>query len=436
MKKALIALIFSALAQVAAAQGTEPFQFKNFKTLACTPVKNQQKTGTCWCFSALSFLESELIRTGKDEQDLSEMFVVRHVYRQKCENYVRRQGYTRFSEGGLAHDLLNAVRDFGVVPESVYPGRRDANQVFDHSKLEKDLKTRCDEFVELGKKGKLPQNWLVQVDSVLDVEFGVLPKKFEVNGQVFMATTFADHLGIRTGDYVSLTSFSHHPFWSSFILEVPDNYAHGSFYNVPLSDLMRSLNYSIQQGYTVEWDADVSNTGWAAKYGMALVPQLDWKDKNTAQREATFRFVEKEKQVTQESRQQLFDSQETTDDHLMHITGIFEEPNAGVFYQVKNSWGEISDQKGFVNVSDAYMRLNTISFTFNRNALPQDVRRRLGLEVGEVNIEKIRRNTQLPQFQQIGTEGGSGSGRSKVQNPANQPTPLPTQTPQRAPKKD
>ncbi len=388
MKKALFLFFVTAFSVSLLAQDPEPYRFKDFKTLACTPVKNQEKTGTCWCFSATSFLESELIRQTRPSLDLSEMFVVRNVYRQKCENYVRRQGTSQLGEGGLAHDMINAVRDFGFVPEEVFPGKKDSKGVFNHSELEKNLKTRCSELVALGKKGMLPKNWLSQIDSILDAEIGAVPEKFEVEKQSFTPQEYVEYLKIDPSDYVSLTSFTHHPFWEPFILEIPDNFANGQFYNLPLNDLMRCLNFSIQNGFSVEWDADVSNAGFAAKYGLAIVPKLDWKDKNTAQREATFKNVEPEKVVSQELRQQLFDSQETTDDHLMHITGILEDANKGIFYQVKNSWGEISELKGFVHVSESYMRLNTISFTFNKNSLPKDVRRRLGLEAGDVNIDK------------------------------------------------
>lgn len=387
MKKLLFALLMGAFSLSLAAQDPIPYSFKEFKRTACTPVKNQERTGTCWCFSALSFLESECLRMGKGEQNLSEMFVVRNIYHQKCENYVRRQGTAQLGEGGLAHDLINAVREHGIVPENIYSGRSDASKPYNHGDLEKNLLKMCGDFVAQGKKGKLPENWLVSIDSVLDVEFGKLPKQFTVGGKNYTAQQYRDFLGLNMDDYVSITSFTHHPLYQPFILEVPDNFSNGSFYNLPLDEMMRCLNFSLQQGYSVEWDADVSNEGFGAKYGMALVPEKEWSAKNDAQRAGTFKYVEPEKLVTQAYRQKMFDRQETMDDHLMHIVGILDEPNTGIFYQVKNSWGEISDTRGFVNTSEQYMRLNTISYTVNKNALPVDVRRRLGLEAGPVNIE-------------------------------------------------
>ena len=388
MKQLFFALFLGAFAFPLVAQEPEPYQFKEFKHVACTPVKNQEQTGTCWCFSALSFLESECLRVGKGESNLSEMFVVRNTYRQKCENYVRRQGTAQLGEGGLAHDLINAVRQYGIVPEEAYPGRSDLGKPYNHSKLEEKLKKLCGDLVVLGKKGKLPNDWIGSVDSLLDAEFGKVPPSFNANNKKFTPTQYRDFLGLNMDDYVTITSFTHHPFYQSFVLEVPDNFSNGLFYNLPLDEMMRCLNFSLQQGYSVEWDADVSNDGFAAKYGMALVPAKEWKDKNDAQRAGTFKNVEEEKAVAQDYRQQMFDRQETMDDHLMHIVGILDEPHNGVFYQVKNSWGPISDQKGFVNTSEQYMRLNTISFTVNKYALPVDVRRRLGLEPGEANIRR------------------------------------------------
>jgi bleomycin hydrolase len=389
MKKILVLFFIGGIFAInLCAQKQEPYGFKEVKKLSATPVKSQDQTGTCWAFSTASFLESEAQRMGKGEHDLSEMFVVRHIYRQKCENYVRRQGHAQFGEGGLAHDLLNAVGRYGIAPESAYPGRKDPAQPYNHKRIESALKNMCDDYTALGKKSKLPENWLSRIDSALDAEFGKVPRSFMVNNTEFTPVSYREYLGIRPEDYVSVTSFSHHPFYKPFILEIPDNWANGAFYNLPLGDLMRCLNHSVQRGYTVEWDADVSNTGFSAQNGLAIVPQADWKDKNTAERNGVFKFWEPEKNVTQEYRQDLFDRQETMDDHLMHITGVLDEAHSGLFYVVKNSWGEISNLKGYIYVSEAYMRLNTLSFTVHKEALPPDVRKQIGIEGGDLVIPK------------------------------------------------
>jgi bleomycin hydrolase len=400
------------------AQTARPYEFKEPKKLACTPVKNQQKTGTCWSFSTTSFLESELIRRGKGQHDLSEMFVVRHIYRDKCENYVRRQGSARLGEGGLAHDVLNAVRRHGVVPESVYPGRVDANAPYNHGALEAALIKVCNEAVEQAKKGQLDPKWLTRVDSVLDAEMGPLAGgKFRVDNQPMSPERLRDYLGIRADEYVNITSFTHHPFYSWFVLEVPDNYSNGWFYNVPLDDLMLTLDNALANGYTVEWDADVSNSNFSHQQGLAIVPAVDWKNKNEAQRAATFKSWETERPVTQEYRQDLFDRQVTMDDHLMHIVGRTVEHHGTPFYVVKNSWGDQTETGGFVHVSDAYMRLNTISFTVHVDALPKQLRERLGLPTSTAGVPATptpadKKAMQMAPSVGKGSSGGSGTGSS------------------------
>ena len=409
------------LVSTLSAQQSEAYQFKEVKNLACTPIKSQDQTGTCWAFSAASFLESEALRLGKGVQDLSEMFVVRNIYRQKCDNYVRRQGHAQFGEGGLAHDEINAVRQYGLLPESVYPGRKDPAKPYNHGQLEKTLRSLCDGFVAQGSKGKLAANWIVRIDSVLDAEFGRVPLKFVLGQTEFTPVSYRDYLGVQPDDYITVTSLTHHPFYSTFVLEIPDNWSNGLFYNVPISDLMRCVNNSIQQGYTVEWDADVSNAGFAAGSGMAIVAEKDWKDKDAVARANTFNLWEREKAVTQDYRQQLFDRQETMDDHLMHIVGVLDEVHSGLFYVVKNSWGEISDRKGYVYVSDAYMRVNTISFTVHKNAVPQDLRRLLGLEAGEVNIEN--RNGSSSKQLKPGQQTDKPAGGTRIRPRLDKDTP-------------
>jgi len=389
MKHLLFSLLLLAFGlQHSNAQTDEPYEFKAYKKAAATPVKSQDQTGTCWAFSTASFLESEAIRLGKGAADLSEMFVVRNIYRMKCENYVRRQGTAQFGEGGLAHDMLNAVKKYGIVPESIYPGRKDDSKPFNHSKLEKVLKEKCVSFAQQGKDGKLDPKWLNEIDALLDQEFGPVVNKFSFEGAVFTPQSYRDFLGIIPDDYVTITSFTHHPFWGKFILEIPDNWSNGDFYNLPLDDFMRCATHAIEKGYTLEWDADVSNMGFSAGNGIAIVPKTSWKDKSASARSDAFKVWEPEQQISQEYRQQLFDSQETMDDHLMHVVGVVDEKHSGVYFVVKNSWAEISDFKGYVYTSHAYMKLNTISYTLPKSALPQDVRRRLGFEAGEVNIEK------------------------------------------------
>ncbi|MBK7937723.1 MAG: aminopeptidase [Lewinellaceae bacterium] len=429
MQKLALSLLFFAFTTAIFAQKQEPYEFKEVKRLAATPVKSQDQTGTCWAFSSASFLESEALRLGKSEANLSEMYVVRHIYRQKCENYVRRQGTAQFGEGGLAHDLLNAVNTFGILPESVYPGRKDLTAPLNHSQLEKELKSMCEEFVRQGKEGKLSPDWLSKVDGVLDAEFGAVPPTFTLDGTVFTPHSYRDYLGIKPDDYLTVTSFTHHPFYSTFILEVPDNWANGVFYNLPINEFMRCLHYSLEQGYTVEWDADVSNMGFSAGNGLAIVPEKDWKERSAAERQSAFKIWEAEKNVTQEYRQQLFDSQVTTDDHLMHIVGMLDESHSGTYYVVKNSWGQISDLKGFVNVSDNYMRLNTISFTLHKNALPADVLRRFGVAAPAVEGPTMRSGATQSTKTMPRQKAGSSVTPEKLRPSVNKVQPTTPATP-------
>ncbi len=409
MKKLLLSLLLAAFTMVAFAQ-TEPYEFKEYKRNKATAVKSQDQTGTCWAFSTASFLESEALRVGKKDLDLSEMYIVRSIYRQKCENFVRRQGHAQFGEGGLAHDAINAVAQFGIMPESAYPGRKDPSIPFNHGKVAKRLKNLCEDFIKQASDGKLPTDWLTKVDQVLDEEFGPVPTKFTLNGTLFTPVTYRDYLNVNPDDYVTVTSFTHHPFWEKFILEIPDNWANGEMYNVPIGDLMRCAKNSIDLGYTVEWDADVSNESFSAKNGLAIVPAASWKDKDAVAQANTFKLWEPETKITQDLRQQLFDRQITTDDHLMHIVGLLDEKHSGLYYVVKNSWGEISDLKGYVYCSEAYMRQNTISFMVHKEAIPEDIRRRLGLSPGGVSIEN-------------GSNGGSGGKSGRTQDMEIKPGP-------------
>lgn len=381
MRSAFRILILLVAGTVLRAQS--PYVFSEISKLPATAVKDQGQTGTCWAFSSASFLESEVERLGKGTLDLSEMFIVRHVYRLKCDNYVRRQGTANLSQGGLSHDFMNAVQRYGIVTEEAYPGKKDRSAPHNHTELEKQLKTMCDQFVEMGKKGALPPDWLARVDTLLDGFFGPLPEKFKYNGGEFTPRSFRDFLGINPKQYIHLTSFTHHPYHGAFVLEVPDNFSNGSFYNLPIEDLMRIIQNALQNGYTVEWDADVSNEGFSRQKGLAIVPKKQWADKTGDEQKNTFVLVEEEPMVHQTYRQEMFDRQVTQDDHLMHIVGMADEASSGTFFIVKNSWGAANDQKGYVYASEAYVRLNTISITLHRDALPQDLQKRMALASGQ-----------------------------------------------------
>ena len=335
------------------------YDFKHIKEIDCSSVKSQANTGTCWSFATASFLESELMRQGKGSIDLSEMYVVRNIYRDKARNYVLRQGKANFSQGSLSHDLINIIKTGGVMPEAEYSGLLAGESAHDHSEMEAGLKGFLDGVM---KSKRLSKKWPQAFEAILDVYLGPADDKFKVNGKQFDPQGYANHLGIEPDEYVSLTSFTHHPFGESFILEIPDNYSNGSYKNVPLADLIQTIDNAIDKGYTVAWDGDVSEEGFDARAGIAVLPKKEG-------RKNLFEEPGGEMRVTQELRQDLFESTVTTDDHLMHIVGLAKDKNDTEYYIIKNSWGEISPYKGFLYMSKAYAAMKTVSIMVHKDVI-------------------------------------------------------------------
>ena len=356
----LFILSFSASAQ---------YDFKLKKDLACTNVKSQDRTGTCWSYATCSFFESELLRQGKGKMDLSEMFVVREVYKDKARNYILRQGKANFSQGSLSHDLLRVLKEKGAMPQSAFQGKENLTSKHDHSEMEAVLKGMLDGVL---KQKKLSKKWPLAFDKVLDVYLGECPVKFNAAGKEMDAATFAKGLGINADDYINITSFSHHPFYQQFVLEIPDNYSNGSFYNVPIEELLAISSYALNNGYTLAWDGDVGEKGFSAKEGIAVLP-VDEK------REDLFSKPGKEKSVNQIMRQEAFESYATTDDHLMHAVGTAEDKKGNEYFIIKNSWGEISPYKGFLYMSESYFKMKTISILVHKDAIPSDIASKMQL---------------------------------------------------------
>ncbi len=345
------------------------YEFETINSVDCTSVKSQGKTGTCWSFATSSFLESEVIRKGKGSHDLSEMFVVRNVYRDKAKNYVLRQGKANFSQGSLAHDLINVAEKYGVVPESVYSGKLDGAEVHNHSEMEAALKGMLDGI--LGRKS-LSSKWSEAFDCVVDVYLGAMPDEFTYGGKVYTPVTYAESLDINPDEYVNITSYTHHPFYNQFVLEIPDNYSNGSFYNVPMEEMEKIVDNAVKNGYSIAWDGDVSEKGFSAKDGIAVLP-VDEK------REDLFVVPGEEVEVTQELRQTTFESYATTDDHLMHLTGIAKDEKGNKYYLIKNSWGEIGEFKGYLYMSEAYFQLKTVSVLVHKDAIPKEIAKKMTL---------------------------------------------------------
>ncbi len=348
---------------------TSKYIFTKDKTVECTEVKSQDRTGTCWSFATASFLESEAIRMGKgdSQMDFSEMYVVRKVYQDKAMNYILRQGKANFSQGSLSHDLINIANNYGMVPESAYAGKLEGDKIHNHIEMEAILKGMLDGVLKQKRPSK---KWKKAFEAILDVYLGEAPEKFTHNGKTYTPKSFASEMGVKASEYVNFTSYTHHPFYEDFVLEIPDNYSNGSFYNVPLEDLEKITDHALSNGYSIAWDGDVSEKGFSSKNGIAVLP-IDEK------REDLFNKPGVEKQVDQEMRQETFENYSTTDDHLMHLTGTAKDQKGTKYYLIKNSWGEISEHKGFIYMSDPYFKLKTVSIMVHKDAIPDSVKAKI-----------------------------------------------------------
>jgi len=356
------------------AQDLSGYKFKNVKEIKNTPVENQQATGTCWSFATTSFIEAELIRMGKEPMDLSEMYFVRYAYLDKADNYVRFHGTANFGQGGQAHDVINVVKKYGFVPEDQYKGLNYGSEIHNHSELVSVMKGFLDGML---KSSKPSQVWDVAFMAILDTYLGAEVKSFDYKGRSYTPAGFTKSLDFNPGDYIELTSYNHAPFYSEFVLEIPDNWSFDKYYNIPVDDLVKIVDNSLDNGYTVCWDGDISEKGFSHTNGVAVVPE----DKVTDETEATQSGPVKEKTVTQELRQECFNNYSTTDDHLMHLTGTVEDQNGNRFYLTKNSWGaESNTMGGKLYMSVPYVRLHTIAILVHKDAIPKDIKLKLGIE--------------------------------------------------------
>lgn len=370
MKKSIISIMaFSVITLNSQAQ--LGYQMSVVKDNAHGKIEDQCQTGTCWSFATISFLEAEVMRVKKGESvDLSEMANARYVYPQKAASYVRYQGKQQFGPGALGHDVINTMRDFGLVPESAYSGFVGGKKEYNHNVLDTYLEKMTQAVVER-KLNEQNNDWMLGVESLLDTYIGPLPKEFTYNGKTYTPVSFRDYLGLKASDYVMLTSFTHHPYYRAFAVEVPDNWSKGQYWNLPLDEFQQVADYALNNGFTIAWDADVSEPGFSYKNNMAILPAEPLK------KEEAFTKKHLEQTVTAESRQEGYDRFETTDDHLMHITGLAKDQDGSLYYITKNSWGENNSAKGYQYVSVPYFRAKTICMIVHKDALPKEIAKKL-----------------------------------------------------------
>jgi bleomycin hydrolase len=335
--------------------------------IPCTEVKSQQITYTCWSFSTTSFLESEIIRLRNNYIDLSEMYSVRMSYLDKAQNYVLRQGKANFGEGGLSHDVLRTVRLHGLVPQESYTGLRHGDDYLDHRELCASLNAYLDAVIKVGKPGN---HWNDAFTRILDAYMGQSPLTFKYAEKNYDPLSFREAMGINAEDYINITSFTHHPFNSYFILELPDNYMNGSSFNVSLDVMMSIVDFALEKGYSLIWNGDVSDRGFSQEKGLAILPANLAKD-------SLFNKPDSEVMVNQNNRQKDFLNYNTTDDHAMHIVGRAKDQNDNIYYIFKDSYGEYGPYKGYLYISKAYMMMKTISITLNKEALPKEIFKKL-----------------------------------------------------------
>lgn len=390
---ALVAVPFLASAEPAdsVAADTVKFEFTDIITVPTTSVKDQNKSGTCWCFAGTSFFEDEIVRKGGDSLDISEMYTVRKCYEDKAERFIRLYGETNFAAGGSILDVPYVWERYGAVPEEVYSGLQYGEDKHAHGELDAALSAYLKAVVAKPNK-KLTTAWRKGLKGILDAYFGEVPETFQYKGKTYTPQSYAKSLGLDMDDYVPMTSFTHHPFYTQFPVEVPDNWLWGNYWNVPLDELKTIVDSSIEKGYTVVWAADVSEGGFKWTDGVALMPKGKTEgDMNGTELARWVKLSDKERQndkfdfkgpveeitVTQELRQEMFDNQETTDDHGMEIVGIAKDQNGNRYYKVKNSWDTNQKYNGFFYVSEPYFLAKTVDILVNREGIPGVIAKKL-----------------------------------------------------------
>ena len=367
------------------------FVFSVQKEIPVTSIKNQNHSGTCWAFSSLGFFEAELLRQGKGEVDLAEMFLVHKTMEDRAQMAVRLHGDVSYSPGGSFYDAVYCWRNYGMVPQEAMPGIMYGDTLPNHDELDAVAGGYVQAIAKSDMK-KLSPVWQKGLSAIYDTYLGQCPEEFEYQGKKYTPRSYADALGLNMDDYVSLTSFSHHPYYTQFSLEIQDNWRQGQSYNLPLDEFLSVMKNAIDKGYTFAWGADVSEAGFS-RAGIGVVVDMAKGAELTgsdAARWLGMSLVERrreltakpmpEMEITMEMRQLGYDNWETTDDHGMLIYGIATDQNGKPYYMVKNSWGTKYDRKGIWYVSEAYVAYKTLIILVHKDALPKDIAKKLGIK--------------------------------------------------------
>ncbi len=354
-----VALSISAYAQKLTHKNNGDYVFTTIKANPVTITKNQNETGTCWCFAGISFLESEAIKKGAPQDlDIAEMFVVSKSYQGRAVKYVRYDGHIKFAEGSDMGDVLTVFREYGLVPQSVMPGIQYNEKEHIHWELTEGL-TGYIEAIAKNPNRKLSTAWLNGFNNIVKAYLGQAPSTFTVNGKEHTPKSYAQSLNLNPDDYILFTSFTHNPFYEKMVLDVPDNWRLTQYYNVPLDEMLEIMDYAIDNGYTVGWTADMSEKSWG---DVATIPGMDASE------------------VTQQVRQIAYDNKETTDDHAMHIYGVAKDQNGIKYYMVKNSWGVKAPYNGHNYASESYVRYKTMNILVNKAAVPAHIMKKLNIK--------------------------------------------------------
>ena len=393
MRKTFLTTVVCLLSLSLFAQTTEKqqgFEFTTVKENPITPVKNQNRSSTCWSYSGLGLIESELIRLGKGEHNLSEMFVVHHTMRERAELYVRLHGDGSFSPGGSFYDVIHTMKRHGLVPKSAMEGIKYGEELPVHSELDAVAEGYVNAIAK-GRLKKLTPVWKDGLTAIYDTYLGECPEKFTYNGKEYTPKSFVEDLGLNADDYISLTSYTHHPFYDTFAIEIQDNWRGGLSYNLPIDEFMEVMDNAVNNGFTIAWGSDVSESGFT-RNGIAVMPDVDrsdltgsdmarWTGLTAADRtKEAISQPGPELEITQEMRQEAYDNWETTDDHGMLIYGIAKDQTGKEYFMVKNSWGTSSQYEGIWYASKAFVKYKTMNIVLHKNALPKSIAKKLGLK--------------------------------------------------------